>query len=563
MTSNEDHQWIQVDLGSSQAFDRVAVVWETAYPKTYVIQVSDDGENWTDVKSVSNAPEPLKISVNGVRVLARGGNWGWDELLRRMPAERMDVAVRMHRDMNFTVIRNWVGSSDREKFFAACDRHGILVWNDFPNAWGMDPPDREAFISLARDTVLRYRIHPCVVIWCGANEGNPPAAIDKGMREAVREQVPGLLYQNNSAGGIVTGGGPYGWVEPEKYFDPMTYGSKDFGFHTEIGMPVVSTAASTRNMTGDEPEWPIRGAWYHHDWSERGNQAPHVYKAAIEARLGESGDLDDFARKAQFINYENTRAMFEAWNANLWDNASGLMLWMSHPAWHSTVWQTYDYDFDVNGTYYGARSACEPLHVQADPVKWQVVAVNHTATDLRGATVTGRLFDLSGRQLGTARTARVDVGRADTAKAFTAEWTNGLPDLHLLRLTLTDAKGKEVSRNTYWRYRDTSSLRELNKVKQVKLTGDITKVSSSGDRHEMTAVIHNRGSAVAAMVRLSLLEEAHGRRVLPTLYSDNYLWLLPGESRTVGLSWPSEAGSSRRPVLTAQAYNSPVTTLRG
>ncbi|MCQ6246610.1 discoidin domain-containing protein [Streptomyces malaysiensis] len=559
----EDHQWIQVDLGSSQAFDRVAVVWETAYPKTYVIQVSDDGENWTDVKSVSNAPEPLKISVNGVRVLARGGNWGWDELLRRMPAERMDAAVRMHRDMNFTMIRNWVGSSDREEFFAACDRHGILVWNDFPNAWGMDPPDREAFISLARDTVLRYRIHPCVVIWCGANEGNPPAAIDKGMREAVREQVPGLLYQNNSAGGIVTGGGPYGWVEPEKYFDPMTYGSKDFGFHTEIGMPVVSTAASTRNMTGDEPEWPIRGAWYHHDWSERGNQAPHVYKAAIEARLGESGDLDDFARKAQFINYENTRAMFEAWNANLWDNASGLMLWMSHPAWHSTVWQTYDYDFDVNGTYYGARSACEPLHIQADPLKWQVVAVNHTATDLRGATVTARLFDLSGRQLGTARTARVDVARADTAKAFTAEWTNGLPDLHLLRLTLTDAKGKEVSRNTYWRYRDTSSLRELNKAKQVKLTGDITKVSSSGDRHEMTAVIHNRGSAVAAMVRLSLLEEAHGRRVLPTLYSDNYLWLLPGESRTVDLSWPSEAGSSRRPVLTAQAYNSPVTTLRG
>ncbi|WP_308408503.1 glycoside hydrolase family 2 protein [Streptomyces malaysiensis] len=76
-------------------------------------------------------------------------------------------------------------------------------------------------------------------------------------------------------------------------------------------------------------------------------------------------------------------------------------------------------------------------------------------------------------------------------------------------------------------------------------------------------MIHNRGSAVAAMVRLSLLEEAHGRRVLPTLYSDNYLWLLPGESRTVDLSWPSEAGSSRRPVLTAQAYNSPVTTLRG
>ncbi|MEU9239384.1 discoidin domain-containing protein [Streptomyces sp. NPDC048385] len=559
----EDHQWIQVDLGSPRQFDRVAVVWETAYPKTYVIQVSDDGRNWTDVKSVSNTPDPLKISVNGVRVLARGGNWGWDELLRRMPAERMDAAVRMHRDMNFTMIRNWVGSSDREEFFAACDRYGILVWNDFPNAWGMDPPDHAAFNSVARDTVLRYRIHPCVVVWCGANEGNPPAAVDKGMREAVEQQVPGLLYQNNSAGGIITGGGPYGWVAPEKYFDPMTYGSRDFGFHTEIGMPVVSTAASTRSMTGDEPEWPIGGAWYYHDWSEHGNQAPQNYKAAIEARLGESGDLDDFATKAQFVNYENTRAMFEAWNANLWDNASGLMLWMSHPAWHSTVWQTYDYDFDVNGTYYGARSACEPLHVQADPVKWQVIAVNHTSADLRRATVTARLFDLSGRQLATRRTAQVDVARADTATAFTTPWTDGLPDLHLLLLTLEDAQGKELSRNTYWRYRDASALQSLNKAAQVKLTGAVTEVSRSGDRHELTATIRNQGPAVAAMVRLSLLEEAHGRRVLPTLYSDNYLWLLPGESRTVRLSWPSGACSTRHPVLTAQAYNSPVTALRG
>ncbi|MCX5355734.1 discoidin domain-containing protein [Streptomyces mirabilis] len=559
----EDHQWIQVDLGSRQPFDRVAVVWETAYPKTYVIQVSDDGAKWTDVKSVSNTPDPLRISVNGVRVLARGGNWGWDELLRRMPPERMDAAVRMHRDMNFTMIRNWVGTSDREEFFAACDRHGILVWNDFPNAWGMDVPDVEAYNAIARDTVLRYRIHPCVAVWCGANEGNPPAGIDAGMRLAVEGQAPGLLYQKNSAGGIVTGGGPYGWVEPEKYFDPLTYGSRDFGFHTEIGMPVVSTAASLRNMTGDEPEWPIGGAWYYHDWSEHGNQAPQNYRAAIEDRLGEARDLDDFARKAQFVNYENYRAMFEAWNANLWDNASGLMLWMSHPAWHSTVWQTYDYDFDVNGAYYGSRSGCEPLHVQADPVAWRVLAVNHTAADLENATVTARLFDLTGRPLGRSRSARVDVKRSGTTEAFTAGWTDDLPALHMLRLTLDDASGRELSRNTYWRHREPSAMRALDDVAEVRTTGRITQVSRAGDRHELTASVRNGGSAVAVMVRLSLLDDKTGRRVLPTLYSDNYLWLLPGESRQVRLSWPAAALTAGRPALRIEAYNGPATTVRG
>ena len=62
--------------------------------------------------------------------------------------------------------------------------------------------------------------------------------------------------------------------------------------------------------------------------------------------------------------------------------------------------------------------------------------------------------------------------------------------------------------------------------------------------------------AVAAMVRLSLTDGATGHRVLPTLYSHNYLWLLPGESQTVTLSWPARALASGHPLLTVEAYNS-------
>ncbi|WP_372351292.1 discoidin domain-containing protein [Streptomyces sp. KL116D] len=552
----EDNQWITVDLGSAQRFDEVAVLWEAAYPKTYVIQSSDDNENWTDLKTVDNTPEPLKISVNGTRVLVRGGNWGWDELLRRMPSSRMDTAVRMHRDMNFTMIRNWVGSSNREEFFAKCDEHGLLVWNDFPNAWGMDPPDHEAYNSIAADTVLRYRIHPSVVVWCGANEGNPPKAIDDGMRQAVQSQAPGILYQNNSAGGIISGGGPYNWVEPDRYYDPSLYGSHSFGFHTEIGMPVVSTEASMRNLIGDEqPDWPIGGSWYYHDWSEHGNQAPQQYLAAIEARLGEATGLDDLVRKAQFVNFENSRAMFEAWNARMWDDASGLMLWMSHPAWHSTVWQTYDYDFDVNGFYYGSRSACERHHVQADPTTGQVTALNHTPDALKDAVVTAEAYDLNGRRVAGTERTRLDIAPSAIAKAFTVPFDKKLPDLHLLRLTLTSSRGTVLSRNTYWRYREPSAMKALNSAKKTKLSLSLRRSDPSGSRQQATAVLRNTGSSVAAMVRLSLLDE-HGARVLPTEYGDNYLWLLPGESRTVTVSWPSSAlGRDHRPVLRAQGYN--------
>ncbi|MGW7622866.1 glycoside hydrolase family 2 protein [Streptomyces antimycoticus] len=146
--------------------------------------------------------------------------------------------------------------------------------------------------------------------------------------------------------------------------------------------------------------------------------------------------------------------------------------------------------------------------------------------------------------------------------AFTSAPTGDLPDLHLLRLTLTDDRGQTLSRNTYWRCRTPEALRALNQVQQAKLPVSLTRVSRDGDRRTATATVHNRGSMVAAMVRLSLLQE-DGARVLPTLYDDNYLWLLPGETHTVTLSWPGSALPSGRPKLRAEGYNTPPVTVRG
>ncbi len=64
------------------------------------------------------------------------------------------------------------------------------------------------------------------------------------------------------------------------------------------------------------------------------------------------------------------------------------------------------------------------------------------------------------------------------------------------------------------------------------------------------------------MVRLSLLNDTDGHRVLPTLYSHNYLWLLPGESQNVTLSWPARALPSHRPLLTVEAFNSALAEAR-
>ncbi|MGW6279928.1 discoidin domain-containing protein [Kribbella sp. NPDC055071] len=539
----DDNEWIQVDLGSAKSFDRVELLWETAYALLFTIQVSDDGQQWTDVEDVSNAPVPLKISVNGVRVFCRGGNWGWDELLRRMPEAKLRAVIGMHRDMNFTMIRNWIGSSTREEFYQACDENGILVWNDFWEA-GPFTDNLPGYVEIARDTIVRYRSHPCVVIWCGANEENPPAAIDAGIAAAVREEDDEILYLPNSAAGFVSGHGPYYWVDPVKYFDPNTYDTFNFGFHTEIGMPTIPVVESMRNLVGEgDAGWPIDTPWYHHDWSTHGNQRPDTYLGAVDERLGSSSGLEEFTRKAQFVNYENMRAMFEAWNAHLWTDASALLLWMSHPAWHSTVWQTYDYDLDVNGSYYGARKGCEPIHVQANQTDWTTVVLNHTAGPITGSVV-AEVYDLNGKRLSTS-TQTVTVAASNKLDGAKIPFGDDLPALHLLRLTLT-SQGKVVSENTYWRYRNASDIQQLNGLPAAPL-----HVRSTPGRGKLTATVRNTGSSVAAMIRLSLRDRA-GERVLPATYSDNYFWLLPGESRTITVTTPSSASTLK---LEAEPYN--------
>jgi hypothetical protein len=205
--------------------------------------------------------------------------------------------------------------------------------------------------------------------------------------------------------------------------------------------------------------------------------------------LAASTSLDEFCRRAQFVNYESTRAMFEAWNAHLWQDATGLLLWMSHPAWHSTVWQTYDYDLDVNGAYYGSRKGCEPVHIQANTSDWSVLVANHTTHAIDRASVTATVYDLAGRRL-DQRQQSVNVAASNIATAFTTPISDGYPSLHLLRLDLRDRDGTPLSTNTYWRYRDPGDVRALNTAPRTRLQLTVRK-----GQQQLTATVTMSGAA--------------------------------------------------------------------
>jgi exo-beta-1,3-glucanase (GH17 family) len=79
-----DPQWLQVDLGSVQSFDKVQLAWEAGYAKTYQVETSDDGTTWRSLYSTSSGDGGFDLITAGgsgryVRMTgtARGTAYGY------------------------------------------------------------------------------------------------------------------------------------------------------------------------------------------------------------------------------------------------------------------------------------------------------------------------------------------------------------------------------------------------------------------------------------------------------------------------------------------------------
>jgi len=334
----------------------------------------------------------LTLSVNGQKILCKGGNWGIPDAMLRFTDEDFDDAVRLHAEENFNMIRCWHGTSDFAAFYEACDRYGILVYEDFwLNGWS-SPRDVEMFMQNVDDKVRRLRSHACLAVWCGENEATPPAPLDKLIPETIEKYDTERLYIAASNDGAVAGGVTYAIQDPAWYFKHTV------GFTTEIGLPTVPTAESMRRMMDEEDLWPVgNSVWSLHDWNFGiGNKLVETYQKAINARYGAARNIDDFCKKAQLLNYESYKAIFEAWNDTVFEKTSGVLLWMSTPAWPSTIWQTYDYYKDATGGYYGCKVACESVHIQWNCLTGSVKAINLTASDIPEATAEITVYNSDG-----------------------------------------------------------------------------------------------------------------------------------------------------------------------
>ncbi|MGK6323200.1 glycosyl hydrolase 2 galactose-binding domain-containing protein [Sphingomonas sp. DT-51] len=487
----------------------------------------------------------LVLRVNGVRIAARGGNWGMDDMMKRVAPARLDPYFRLHRDAGMNVVRNWMGQSTEEAFYALADRYGLMVLNDFWESTqdnDAEAQDVPLFVANARDVVRRYRTHPSIVLWFGRNEGVPQPALQTALQDMVWEEDGTRLYKGNSRIINLGGSGPYEWHPPEDYFT-----SYPRGFAVEVGTSSFPTLESWQRTAPAADRWPVSDTWVYHDWHQERGVSMASFMRALESEFGAARNLADFERKAQMLNYESYRAIFEGFNAGLWTQNSARMLWMTHPAWPSTDFQIYSSDYDTHAAFYGTMKGAEPVHVQLDQPERRVLMVNTTRAPLYGVHVIALVTDVAGREV-LRRAAQLDVPANATATALalggdaalTAALARGPV---LVRLRAAGADGAALSENFYWQSAKPEDLRALAAMPDVALRASASAAAGSDGERAVEIALANEATTPALQAKLTLFD-ARGEQILPAYFSDNYVSLLPGEARRVMVRYPASRGAA-------------------
>jgi hypothetical protein len=490
----------------------------------------------------------LTILVNGVAVYCKGGNWGMDDAMKSVSREKLEPAFQLHKDAHFNMVRNWTGESTEEVFYELADEYGMLVWNDFwisTEGYNLNPNDQLLFLQNSLDVIKRFRNHPSIAIWCPRNEGYAPIGIEDELATQIAVEDGTRHYIGNSREINLRQSGGWSFVEkPVEYFNRFAD-----GFSTEIGTFSVPLASTLKKFLKKEDWWPINDAWHYHDLHSNNQNLPG-YLNTVDSLYGKAENIDDFSRKVQMVNYESHRSIFEAWNSKLWNNGSGVLLWMTHPAWPSMIWQTYSWDFQTYGSHYASKKACEPIHVQLNLNDSAILIINNTNQKRNDIRFTQEIYDITGKLVFQSSSLEEIIPYQKT-KIDKFRFKD-LPPVYMLRLKLTK-ESEIISINDYWKTSTDDNFKVMNNIEQ----GSLFITEEKVDSNSKTYLLTNNGKVPLIGIKLHA-SNSSGVEILPALFSDGYFNLMPGEIRKIQLNDQSKSTTVQ---ISAEAYNFKLSTL--
>jgi exo-1,4-beta-D-glucosaminidase len=532
------------------------------------------------------------FTLNGRKILIRGGGWA-DDLLLDVKPRKLAAEVLYARQMNLNALRleGFWGTS--QAFYDLCDRLGILVMVGWSCHWEWEnylgrPADEPyggiatpELIDLVAESwehqLLWLRNHPSIFVWAQASDMIPHPDLERRYIEIgkrIDPTRPTLVSTKDKTSEIsgpsgVKMRGPYDYVPPVYWYVDKENGGA-FGFNTETGPgPQVPPLESLRRMIPEDKLWPINDVWDFHCC--RGLfKTLDRYNEAMDRRLGPATDLEDYLRKAQFLNYEGMRAMVEAFVANK-HRATGVIQWMYNSAWPKLWWQLYDYYLQPNGAFYGARKAGEPVHLIYNYGNREIVAANNAATPALKLKATVRLLDAGLKEV-ISKT--VDFGLlADEVKTIDVlQLPSGPSPVHYLDLRVFKEKGQLVDANFYCLSAKPETLDEAATtwyVTPIKDFADLTalakltpvgvkvraKFDKDGPSTKVAVDLENPSDELALMVEIRIVREATGEPVLPIFLDDNYITLLPKETRRISGLFTTEDLLGETPAVKIRGWN--------
>ncbi|NDV78721.1 sugar-binding domain-containing protein [Dysgonomonas sp. 511] len=547
-------------------------------PELYDLELSfskNDTLSWADtitfgireIESHITESGHREFTLNGHTVLLKGAGWTDDIFLRDTPADN-ERQMQMIKDMNLNLIRFegfWGTSSS---IYDLCDRYGIMSiagwccqweWDTYygkpcNDQYGCIQTDEEiGLISRSfKDQVRWLRNHPSIIAWMPGSDMLPaPKLEERYLTFLEEEDNRPYIGAAKARASILSGAtgtkmaGPYEYAGPNYWYTDKNHGGA-FGFNTETGigaqLPVIE---SLQKFIPANKLWPIGEEYNQHcTASAAGMNSLDVLTEVINSKYGEASSLEEYLQRADLINYDGTRAMFEAFRVNL-SNSTGIIQWMLNSAWPSLYWQLYDYYKVPTSAYYGVKKANKPLQLIYNYGDNSIYAVNESLVNVENYKAHIRIYDIHSKLIDEHI---VKVNLKDNTSAGILSLDPMRQNL-FISMELQDISGKVIADNFYaishiqdeYDWNATNWMRtpliayndfkDLAALSAVRLEHAVQR-EEKRDITTFKVTLKNNSSSISFFNMLKI-KNGHAELIPSAVWQDNYISIEPGQEKTI------------------------------
>ena len=409
---NNPRVWWTYDLGKPELYNLNLTFKEDSV-------ISDEQNIQFGIREVSdyfNKEGFRGYKLNRKKILIHGGGWA-DNMLLDNTYENLKAQIEYAKHMNLNAIRFEGFWGNSEDIYNLCDENGILLMVGWSCQWEWGhflgkKEDKHGTVNSSadikllseswKDQIKWLRNHPSIFVWLYGSDKYPQPELEENYikilfhNDPTRPTIASAAEKTSTITGKteVKMRGPYDYVPPCYWYVDTAYGGA-FGFNTETGPgPQVPIIESIKKFIPENHLWPMDSVWYFHCGGAGKFKNLDRYNEAMNERLGAANNLEEYCTKAQFLNYEGMRAMFEAFVANKF-KATGIIQWMYNAAWPKFWWQFYDYYLMPTAAFYGARKACEPVHILYEYGSNSIIAVNNSVAEKNNLTAEVKVFNFN------------------------------------------------------------------------------------------------------------------------------------------------------------------------